>query len=214
MKPSLSNRFRLALCLAHTMGHLCAINFVFRGMMSDNVLFFEKFDQGDQPPCISKPYLVGFSFARTRDLSNGYALPLSGSQNDTRLVLSDNLAENAAYYRPLDDLETMIVNTNSAVDMDEDNPQTLGLQLDIYALGVVLMEIGLWRSVLQIAPGGAGDFRKAVSKNIGKLRFYTGDLYAEAVQQCLQISKGGQTIDRSPQSVMINVIASLAKCSA
>lgn len=66
---------------------------------------------------------------------------------------------------------------------------------DIYALGVVLLEIGLWRPAISMDPDGwknednpfaFKDKFVARTKAIGSLPFAAGRAYAEVVRLCLQ----------------------------
>ncbi|KAL8918637.1 MAG: hypothetical protein Q9172_005330 [Xanthocarpia lactea] len=161
---SLSDRFRLASDLAKTMGTFHMFEWVLKGFQSSSVVFCS----GEQTtePHKGKPYLAGFEYIR----------PVSGSTVGQPLNMGEKIT---LYCHP---------------DVQDEPNIEFGKIHDLYSLGVVLLEIGLWltaRQILQQArpprPVKPVEIRdEYIRKANAKLPLRMGKSYTEAVVACLE----------------------------
>ncbi|EGZ68617.1 hypothetical protein NEUTE2DRAFT_160907 [Neurospora tetrasperma FGSC 2509] len=126
-KPSLSQRFDLALKLCTTVLNLHAVNWLHKGIFSDNVIFY--FDWGNglnkamkQVYDPEKPYLCGF----------GYSRPEKSKTTARSLNMAWDL-----YRWP-------------AIQREHPTDHNSRKTYDLYSLGLVLLEIGHWKPLDEI----------------------------------------------------------------
>ncbi|KAL8997737.1 MAG: hypothetical protein Q9169_003066 [Polycauliona sp. 2 TL-2023] len=161
---SLSDRFTLASELVKTMGTFHMFEWVLKGFQSSSVVFCTNNQTGK--PQLNQPYLAGFEYIR----------PASGSTVGQPLSMGDK--KTTLYCHP---------------DVQDEPNIEFGKIHDLYSLGVVLLEIGLWltaRDILQQArsrPSKAGEIRdEYMRKANSKLPLRMGREYTEAVVACLE----------------------------
>jgi hypothetical protein len=163
----LETRLNLALTLAVSVFKLHNWNWVHKSLRSENVLLFPVSEGENLYENLGEPWVAGFEYAREeRD------------QSDT----------------PLD----------TAIDVARDiykHPQRWGMPTtrfgklhDIYSLGVILLEIGLWQPVAALESSGFRNLKKEereqvqsflLKKAAQKLPFRVGTAYANIVEKCL-----------------------------
>ncbi|ESA42107.1 hypothetical protein GE21DRAFT_8626 [Neurospora crassa] len=126
-KPSLSQRFDLALKLCTTVLNLHAVNWLHKGIFSDNVIFY--FDWGNglnkamkQVYDPERPYLCGF----------GYSRPEKSKTTARSLNMAWDL-----YRWP-------------AIQREHPTDHNSRKTYDLYSLGLVLLEIGHWKPLDEI----------------------------------------------------------------
>ncbi|KAI4277094.1 MAG: hypothetical protein L6R38_005505 [Xanthoria sp. 2 TBL-2021] len=161
---SLSDRFNLAVDLSKTIGTFHMFGWVLKGFQSSSVVFC--YDEQTTKPQLGRPYIAGFEYIR----------PVSSSTVGQPLDMSE---KTTLYCHP--DVQ------------DEPNIEFAKIH-DLYSLGVVLLEIGLWltaRQILQQArpprPSKPGEIREEyVRKANSKLPLRMGKAYTEAVVACLE----------------------------
>ncbi|PVH93642.1 hypothetical protein DM02DRAFT_676715 [Periconia macrospinosa] len=169
LRPSLGERLRLAKSLACSICELQLVKWVHKSFRSENILFFPR-AQGAQEASIEKdrvgisqPWVMGFEFSRPElDFSSG---------------------------RPDKDIARDVYRHPER----QQRPQRPFSKIhDIYGLGVVLLEIGLWRPVLSLERDG---FRRVndpftiqsylVKKAEKSLPLQVGEHYKQVVVRCL-----------------------------
>jgi hypothetical protein len=117
-KPSLTERMRLCTALAESIYNFHAVNWLYKGLQSDNIIF--PVTSAGQP-ALSSPVLTGFELSR----------PASRA----------DLTE-----KPTTDLFQDIYRHPSAQSSDA-RFNVYRKAYDIYSLGIVLTEVGLWRPI-------------------------------------------------------------------
>jgi hypothetical protein len=163
-RPTLGERFKMARSLAETLFQFHSVGWLHKSIRSENVLLFR--DQQTQTIIYPHPYLVGFEFSR--------------DVTDSSTVERDGLLERNIYRHP------------DRQGPPEDAPgNRFSVLHDIYALGVVLLEVGLWRPVMGYEEwrdcGGADERKRMLEEHaVERLPHYMGTGYTDAVLACLK----------------------------
>ncbi|PMD48512.1 hypothetical protein L207DRAFT_627232 [Hyaloscypha variabilis F] len=169
--PDLGDRFKLAHTLAVALWSLHSLDWLHKSFSSMNVLFFPSAFSSSATkttaaaasiPDISSPYLLGFDVSRPDGIGE-------------MSVASKNTAASDLHRHP------------SSLNGMSRKPYCKSF--DIYSLGLVLLEIGLWK-VLQLYHKphySAERFRdKVVLQNlVPNLNSKTGRVYREVVERCI-----------------------------
>ncbi|KAL0563801.1 hypothetical protein V5O48_018263 [Marasmius crinis-equi] len=191
LKPSLSVRIRYAVEIALAVMFTHAAGLVHKSINTENVLIL------NNPPSNnnrheSSIYLVGFDAARLRDLS----------------AYSAQRAET-------DPLKRLFQHPERQIALQDGKVVRFGIRHDMYSLGVVLLELAMWRRVqhindpdlqkLRSARGQAFDPRKLQAKLAElveqSLAGLMGTRYADAVLCCLQDTVSEQKTEREMREV-------------
>ena len=206
--PDLGERFDLAKALISTIFEIHNIGWMHKNINSKNVLFWPKANTKDEPD-LRKPYLVGFDISRPNQPGEVSEKPLSRPEDD--------LYRHPHYKGPL--------------------ARSFQPSFDMYSLGVMLYEIGLWRNVaqqrqssgsrpsLQTHQSDPNFIEKMVmSGPINDLKRYMGIRYSDAVKACLSrefdVLGQRQTGDRQAHlriylgEVQTKVVDAIAMCNA
>lgn len=160
-RPSLSDRFRLASFLAISFFELQNVSWLHKYFNSDNVLFLA---DSEGKVNFSEPYVSGFDFSR-RDKPGQKSLQMSKSPLDL-------------YRHP--DLRRLRPNSEQL--------PAYSRKYDIFSLGLVLFEIGMWRRLdaflkPNITPEA---FRARISTYLERdMAMLMGDTYQQAVMKCI-----------------------------
>ena len=162
-RPTLGERFQMAVSLAKSLFQFHSVNWLHKSIRSANVFFVNQDGQHAVPrPDFHEPFLVGFEFSR--------------AENDISTTDQDDSLSHNIYRHP-----------------DKQGPpeERFDVLHDIYALGTVLLEIGIWRPLL----GFDRRFERMRPQEIKqclelhaaeRLPHYMGLEYTEAVLTCLQ----------------------------
>ena len=164
----LNSRFELARKIACAVLYVQALGWVHKSIRSSNVILLQRVGTTDDPlRTLNDPYLCGFDAAR--------------SDKATSDQLGDAFWELNVYRHPV----RQGLQPNERYSMNH----------DIYSLGVVLLEIGLWKPLL--AYGGLKILRSSSSPievkefflNLANegLPVVMGQKYCEVVKFCLEI---------------------------
>jgi hypothetical protein len=201
--PELGSRISLALILARNLLQLHAAGWLHKGIRSENVLFFHDTTQPSGAPDISNPYLAGFEYSRP----------------DTDMAITETLVTYSqtqdCYRHPA---------TISAVGAANPVTSRFRREFDVYSLGCILLEIGLWRKLEEFWKDKYSQdpsmFRERLihiwSKDLGRT---CGKTYESVVRLCL----GGGTQASDPDASTSekhdldayyhNIICRLQSCS-
>ncbi|KAF4953669.1 hypothetical protein FSARC_12354 [Fusarium sarcochroum] len=198
--PPLEERFKVARHLALAMHHLHSVQWLHKSFRSDNVIFFENTSRqishsysaeapgvenidkrdgtggreplSDAPPPLPPFYLVGWDLSRPDDsLEFSESIPLSSAGFQSKR-------------------ENMTLYSHPKVHPFSASTQRSRFcaEYDIYSLGLVLLEVGLWRTLDTIRKkfSSDGEFRRSVrGEYCDKLLSKTGKLYWRVTQRCL-----------------------------
>ena len=190
--PELGARFRLALALSKTLRHLFLISWTHQNITSSNIMF------SDTDASLNRAFLMEFSYARRIAWGTEWVSP----RELDYIHHPDNYAEQFSSH-------------HGALEM-----QTL-MAFDIYALGVILLEIGLWKSGDSIEQTRSEEGKldvplgKYLWKYVRGLDPVVGKVYRGVVEKCL--NEGNRewrerTIEEAAQ-IAIWASQELEKCS-
>ncbi|CAI4214028.1 unnamed protein product [Parascedosporium putredinis] len=92
---------------------------------------------------------------------------------------------------------------------------------DVYSLGILLLEIGLWKELHDYKHSGDGDEdhyerrRWVCDEYLGRLRWVCGDTYADVVLSCLMIDSSDEEAEKaSERELCAQLVAGLENCQA
>jgi hypothetical protein len=159
--PSLESRFQLAALLAISLLEFHNVDWVHKSLNAYNILFFTS-ENGDVQ--FSEPYIVGFDFSRP-DKSGGISLTTRASTLDI-------------YRHP----ETRRI-THSA-----NQAQVYKKEFDVYSLGLILFEIGLWRRLDEFPKPNLTPeaFKERIVNYVQRdMPLWMGETYKRVVLNCL-----------------------------
>jgi hypothetical protein len=160
--PDLGERFELAKALASTLFEIHNVGWMHKNIQPKNILFWPKPGTGViGEPNISKPYLMGFDISRPDGPGEFSEKPAIRPEDDD-------------YRHP---------------DYRGEKGRPFQPSFDIYSLGIILYEIGMWRKV-NSRPGAVlkdPHYIEATMLNgpVQDLKRYTGIRYRNAVMACL-----------------------------
>lgn len=168
-KPSLTLRVAAARAIATSLWYLHATNWLHKGLRSENVVLRSS---GPATSSIADPFLAGFEYSRPADPSEFTEVPGENRLHDL-------------YRHP-----------STQFDIPRDGRQGFKKAYDIYSLGVVLYEIGMWKPVYAILGIQAKEgIRSAAVKGtktalleaerLQALEAEAGGIFAAAVRSCL-----------------------------
>ena len=195
----LTSRFSVAKALVMAVYRLHSVGWLHKSIRSDNILFFEGSELDRHS--LAAPFVCGFDFSRQDS-------PLELTENVPTVLLSQYMNKERSLYRHPDLDVRAFVPSFGGEDEDPLGVEALAAEkqateyryrkaYDVYSLGIVLLEIGLWFPVKDLCrhKENVHDFRsKLHSQLLPELRYRTGKIYYEIVRRCLEGDVGqGQT---------------------
>jgi serine/threonine protein kinase len=200
----LGTRFTIAKQLVASVYTIHACGLLHKNIRPSSILFLpaESADRGGGPSKsrrvqLGKPYLMGWGFTRPDDAT------MEPNPNDRRLVVTRD-KEIGIYQHP-----ERLKHPN----------RPYRRVFDIYSLGLILLEIGLWQSVESFV-GGITDFtteefrgflrKRVVPDLIGQV----GSVYAGVVQECLSLRVDEDREDVVEKTLIWDIAARLATVHA
>ncbi|MCJ1224652.1 hypothetical protein MMC12_001297 [Toensbergia leucococca] len=188
--PSVTTRLQLALQLIRTLKCFHTAGWLHKNLRSEYILFFNHPDAGNQAPLLN-PILAGFAFSRLNSPSEISEQPSSDPQRDI--------------YRHPEAMGEPSVSFTAAKD--------------VYALGIMLVEIGEWRSLRSLVEKVVDVSKANVPTNrlekvrpfllddgpkggLGMLKYRMGDVYV-AVAKMMLSGKIPQSWDYTRDSGLI-----------
>jgi len=164
-KPSLGTRFAMSCSLASSLLLLQACGVLHKALKAENIVFFKFSGATDYD--LTRPYIVGFDFARL--------LP-SRFASDRSEILKDGLT----YAHP---------------SYDFTRKQRYVEIFDIYSLGLLLVQVALWKDlsvILQDIANSLGrelheraDLQSIIVEEIRQLESEVGEIFTRAAARCL-----------------------------
>jgi hypothetical protein len=142
--PSLTDRILLMRLLSETLERLHAVNWLHKGLRSSNILFFSDLSPAEIP--LSDPYLSGFDYSRPALADDMTEKPPENAASDI-------------YRHPHVQGSGSYLSSGAAPNFKK--------SYDLYALGIVLLEIAYWKPIDRIL--GIEDLARARPKVVYKV---------------------------------------------
>ena len=172
--PALDDRLKLAFSLAYSVAELHCAGIVHKNLISENVLFFYR--RFGQKISIADAFICGLGFSRP-----------TGEQSVSISVKTDDLD---MYRHP---------ELQDASNKFQGRPP-FKPKYDVYGLGVILLQIGLWMPLGWKANSAADLRSKFISVASGSLPFHVGTDYCEAVLECLDPERQNRSLESISQN--------------
>lgn len=166
-RPTLTEKFGIALALAKSLLAFHSANWLHKAMCSSNVIFFR--DKNSNRLLYSEPYVAGFEFSRP-DSVRDQTLDAFGGQ-DFDVFCHPDLVQ--------------------TIDGGRSGKPRYQRQYDIYGLGIMLLEIGCWRPMVEyvrkLGTGEGKDVKGYAIKICGEtIPSRMGARYRDIVAKCLE----------------------------
>ncbi|KAI1124850.1 hypothetical protein F5Y10DRAFT_248410 [Nemania abortiva] len=183
--PPLGYRFDMAFGVASAVANILAVGWRHRAVRSENMLSFENQS--------SRLFLVGFTYSRSDDASHEFS----------------NLPQRPdwEHYRPL----KADAREAEGGDGSEGRDAEGSAATDMYGLGVVLVEIGLWRTARSLGKDAVQFRTSRMREFLGQLAPRCGSIYCDVVRKCLDGHHwGSETLKEN----LADLLADLKSCHA
>ncbi|KAL9086307.1 MAG: hypothetical protein Q9165_007222 [Trypethelium subeluteriae] len=192
-QPTLEDRFRLAFNAASILKRMHDKDIVHGDVNSASFIFFKK---EQQPRDRSVSYDIRSPYLGAFDIFSDYNVdaPPARSWSPRNIYLHPEGTSNDA-----------------RTDID---PRT---RLDIYALGLLLLEIGLWTPLIEIFKPKytLGEFKLRLQSIWAKrLASKCGSLYMKCVQDCLSAGDASPLTKAATNGIYRNILGRLTRCCA
>jgi len=180
-RPLLGDRFRLAHRIADALSQCHKVGWLHKNISSYNILFFVE-PESTITDALGSPYIVGFNHSRPDDPTEfTEGLPEDPSQLD--------------YLHP-DYLQ---------------QPKRYRVEFDYFSIGLVLLEIGLWKPLADLTRDLKGQppsqvKQKLLEVEVPQLGYFMGRRYRDCVIACLEgrfVPEGSGVQDNVPISSVV-----------
>jgi hypothetical protein len=195
--PAAQERIQLSLTLAKALLLLHLSFWLHKSIRSANILFFSP--AATPPATLTEPYLAGFEFSRADDADPVTEIPSA-------------IAEFNLYRYP--EYQGLPVKPIGSKEDASANRTPFCKRFDIYSLGVVMLEIGLWRGIGDVKRDAVGDgagtpekFREwLLERSVAEMELAMNNSeYAEAVRKCLR-GEVFEDDERAVEALYLNVV--------
>jgi hypothetical protein len=199
---SLGRRFIIAQTLASAVMCLHLADWLHKAIRSENILFFA---ESMANAGYTLPYLVGFEYSRP-----------DAPDERTEEIIDEN---EYVYYRHPDAHFVPVADLRQPLG----GAGRYSKVYDIYSLGVILIELGLFKSARSIVRTYMGSkakiYGEAIKKvlldeGIADLKYYMGDVYANVARVCLDGFFDKYDKDDLPRAFSKHVVRPLSYCQA
>ena len=193
-QPSLTQRFKLASALVSHVLSFHRGGWLHRSICALNIICFPHIFP-TIAASLTKPYFIGFNHSRANDDTN----------------YSSSSGPDAEYHHPL-------YRRNTQLYLDDRNKAIVRYrqEFDYYSVGMVLVEIALWRPLSSMTEKILGSPEKMLEVIQGKylplVRINMGDVYYNAVRYCLNIGEGQRISEEARNSFNAEVVLPILKC--
>ena len=192
-QPTLEDRFRLALNAASTIKRLHEHDVIHGNVNSASFIFFKS---AHQRPQRSIPYDIRIPYVTAFDIFSDYNVdaPPARSRSPRNIYLHPEGTSKDA-----------------RTDID---PRT---RLDIYGLGLILLEIGLWLPLIEVFKPkySLGEFKLRLQNFWAKrLASKCGSLYMSCVSDCLSAGDDGVLTGDAVSKIHSRILKRLTRCCA
>ncbi len=184
-KPSLSTRISLCASIAECVHTLHAVNWLHKGLRSENVLFFEP--KGGQVD-LCRPYVTGFELSRPIDIEGMTEQPgFCPSQDIYRHPMAQSMQGGGKYRKAY----------------------------DIYALGIILIEIANWKRIDmllgfdEISNAKPRELRNVHTRlldesvHLQRISSKFGDTFRDAIKVCLTSDESDKEMEKNGSEAFI-----------
>lgn len=218
-KPrGLGPRFTAAKTLTMSFYRLHSVGWLHKSFCSDNVLLFEAPDQAATG--LPNPYICGFDFSRPDS-------PSELTENVPTVLLNQAAEREHRLYKHPDLDFRLPPEPDKVGNLDpgewkplqpKDPSQRFRFRkaYDIYSLGIVLLEIGLWTPVRELCHRNESieDFRQRLHyKIVPELIYRMGDKYFSIVNKCLKGDFGANALNTETQDMSTDPTTAEMKAS-
>ena len=190
-RPTLGQRLQLARQVASSIHSFALVRWYHQSFSSRNVVFF--WGLSTNMVCIDRPFVTGFAIARP--------------DSDDQASLNKQIEKHSLHLHP--DLRTPV---------DAASRPRFMRQYDLYSLGVMLFEIGLWTPIQEIVPSAVNSppvqgSHKIVERCKRDLAFFTGVRYRDVALKCLLgPGEDEENWPESMDSIYWLIVHELLKC--
>lgn len=214
-------RFELAKKLMYSIVvvHICG--WLHKNIRSNNIFFFPPRPTGNEGfgknrKDIGRPYIMGYGLSRPDDVPE-----LIQHDEDEEWEYSRR-SPRQAVSRPREGIYNVVtkppLNIYLHPDKAADPARRFRHSYDIYSIGLVLLEVGLWQNLQTSDTGGWKDsyeFRKYVLKKlVPDLWGQCGSIYGGVVRDCLTMSSDIRLEDEAGRRLAWSIAERLSLCNA
>ncbi|KAH7344359.1 hypothetical protein BKA66DRAFT_579435 [Pyrenochaeta sp. MPI-SDFR-AT-0127] len=203
-KVALGQRFDIARAVATSLLYLHACGILHKAFHSGNILFFQR--KSEKMPDLSSPFLLGYDYARP------HGVPFKSEVNDPLQIQGEQI-----YAHP---------------DYDPSAKRRYLKAFDLYGLGVLLLEIAIWRSATTLIPPNTARSEARLllinetlnlepvvgAQYVGVVaRCLTGDIYSEQTPTkavSLMIDEEDELDGQNQNAFVRNIVERLDRCFA
>lgn len=228
----LGTRFELARKVFNAVVFLHASGWLHKNIRTGSIILFLKLGEDGCDIELDNPYLAGYDFSRPDDV------PLHDFDTTNfpqHLYSADQLRRRPTTTRRAGEIK---LDYYHHPDKRASPNRAYRHAYDVYSLGIVLLEIGLWYPIemdykpeyehdekydptprrfgSKRFPEDPYEFRRyVIAEYLDKLRFMCGDIYAEVVHKCLMVNANDSEVDEASQRALCaRVAADLSECRA